>query len=98
AALSADGRLIATVSRGGIALYDLATGRRLHTLRDSGSTGLFDYNAPQVAFSPSGKLLTGAVDDATIRTWDAATGRELNSVGTPRPRRAAPNPFPANGD
>jgi RNA polymerase sigma factor (sigma-70 family) len=97
-ALSPDGRFIATDSRGAITLFDMATGRPLHLLRESGSVGIFDYNAPRLAFDPNSKLLAGAADDSTIRIWDVGTGRELHRVGTPRPRRALPNPFPVNAD
>jgi WD40 repeat protein/serine/threonine protein kinase len=45
-------------------------------------TSLLGHTGPvwSVAFSPDGKTLATGSDDATLRFWDAATGRETDSL------------------
>ena len=38
-----------------------------------------------VGFSPDGKRLASAAADETIKVWDAATGKEWATPGTPAP-------------
>ncbi len=81
-ALSADGK---TLARAGadetVDLWDVASGKKLHTLRG--------HTAPllRVAFSPDGKTLasitgTWLPDDVRgeVKLWDVATGKERVSV------------------
>jgi WD40 repeat protein/serine/threonine protein kinase len=79
AAFSLDGRLLASASRriwddsdvNDVIIWDLETGRPLHTLRGLGG------GACSVAFSPDGlRLATGGAEDPTIKIWDVLTGQQ----------------------
>ena len=39
--------------------------------------GLFGFLVNQIALSPDGSIVVGAVDDLTIRIWNSASGEEL---------------------
>lgn len=71
AAFSPDGGLLATTSKDGTRLWDVATGRVATTL--SGRKSLVVHGC---AFSPDGKLLATTGSDKTARIWDVATGRQ----------------------
>jgi RNA polymerase sigma factor (sigma-70 family) len=51
-------------------LWDVANGKVLRKLAGSSCCP---------AFSPDGKLIAGGARDATLRLWDAATGKELHA-------------------
>jgi WD40 repeat protein len=83
AAFSPDGETLASIGcsfqdmdgkilrMGSIKLWNLRTGRELHTLR--GHT-----NVPTVAvFSPDGRTLASGSMDGTVKLWDVETGEEL---------------------
>ena len=84
-ALSRDGRTLAVGGQDGtVQLWDLSTGQRLGpAIADdpgpSGTNNHFKQGVYALAFSPAGRLIVVA-DDATMRTWDPDTRREL---GTP---------------
>ncbi|WP_256788023.1 Hsp70 family protein [Frankia sp. AvcI1] len=71
AAFSPDGALLATTSKDGTRLWDVATGRTSLTL--SGRKSLVVHGC---AFSPDGKLLATTGSDKTARIWDVASGRQ----------------------
>jgi WD40 repeat protein len=70
-----DGRRLASGSLDGtVRLWDVARGRRLHTLR-----GHRDRVAA-LAFRSDGWLLVSGGDDGTVRLWDPAAGRLLRTL------------------
>jgi RNA polymerase sigma factor (sigma-70 family) len=62
--------------RGGVRLFDVASGKPLRTIRGH------KHMAISLAFSPDGKLLAtgGSQHDNDIRLWDVATGKELRRI------------------
>ncbi|MEO8475903.1 MAG: WD40 repeat domain-containing protein, partial [Actinomycetota bacterium] len=74
-ALAPDGRSFATGDRGGVAVRDLATGKRIDRY---GPTTLLD-ETKDVAFSPDGSMLAGISGLATVRVWDVTSGQTLLS-------------------
>lgn len=78
-AFNSDGRQLAVATLFGMQLWDVVTGTLIRTWGDERMTvDRFDG----VAFSPDAKTLVGGALAGTIRRWDVATGRELNSSAT----------------
>jgi RNA polymerase sigma factor (sigma-70 family) len=76
AALSRDGRWLATVNAGAVELWEVATRKQVHKL-EAGKLGV-----AVLALSPDGKTLaTKGPYNPEIHLWDTATGKELRSVG-----------------
>ena len=80
-AFSPDGKMLASCGGhysqpGGVALWDVATGRCLHSLAAS------RRGCNSVAFSPDGKTVAMAGLDSSIRFWDVATGAASRSHST----------------
>src|SRR5262249_38402553 len=82
-AFSSDGKTLASASPSGTArLWDVATGRGIHTLQgfreagqaraDGNYEGVFS-----LAFSPDGNTLALGGSGSTIGLWSRATGKEL---------------------
>jgi WD40 repeat protein len=67
---SSDGKLVALADQNAIAVFETATGRRLHHDR---STPVGRVGA--VAWSPSGERIVTGHSDGFVRLWDAATGK-----------------------
>ncbi len=71
-ALSADGRLLAMGWFPEVAIWDVATGERLGTIRDPGAS------QPAYAFSPNGRLLaTADAYSKVVKVWDVFTRKEV---------------------
>ncbi|HKI38785.1 MAG TPA: WD40 repeat domain-containing protein [Gemmataceae bacterium] len=69
--LSPNGKLVAWGDGPTVRLVDLETGKERHA-------GAGHTDAPrQVVFSRDGKTLLTAGDDATVRRWDAVSGKEI---------------------
>jgi WD40 repeat protein len=72
---SHDGKTLAVGNRNSTTrLFDVASGKLLHTLPKGSSHGL--------AFHPSDKKLAVAYVDGSIGVWDTATGKLLSQVKT----------------
>jgi WD40 repeat protein/uncharacterized caspase-like protein len=84
-AFNKDGRTVASSSWDNtIKLWDLVTGRELKSLtahpdriKSVGPGMVAPTISNSVVFSPDGKTLLSGNNDATIITWDVATGRQL---------------------
>lgn len=80
-AFSADGRLLASLSRDRtVRLWESATGREIRQFREA------DCEYYSIAFAPDGRLLAAAGGDplqggnTAIRLWDTATGKEVRRL------------------
>src|SRR5262249_39293901 len=73
-ALSPDGKLLATVAKDSVVVWDLNGGRRLHEFRcDRGP----QFSTPGLAFSPDGKRLGHVRGPSFAAVWDLGAGREV---------------------
>jgi WD40 repeat protein len=101
AALSPDGKLLATASEAGLTLFDLATGKPRH-LRESGVANGFNEAGSLVAFSPDGKALFNVNEWGGLCCWEVSSGKLIRQLGNPgqavRRRGGFPAPAPANID
>ncbi|MFF0410506.1 protein kinase [Kitasatospora sp. NPDC004745] len=83
-AVSPDGKVLATASRGEVKVWDITTRAVVETLP-------FPSNpVSALAFSPDGGLLAGAEQDGRVRVWSTATWNPVRGLDeanalTPRP-------------
>ncbi|MEB3343109.1 S-layer homology domain-containing protein [Okeania sp.] len=73
AAISFNGKILASTSGKDIQLWDLKSSKLLHTL--SSHTA----NVRSVAISPDGKILASGSGDGTVRLWDISRGKIITS-------------------
>jgi RNA polymerase sigma factor (sigma-70 family) len=76
AALSPDGKLLATAYEGGVMLIDLDTGKP-RPLRGTDVPNGFGNNTSILCFPPDGKELVNVTAAGSLRLWDVATGKLL---------------------
>jgi RNA polymerase sigma factor (sigma-70 family) len=74
-ALSEDGRLLAAVRDNAAYVWDLASGRLLHTFRDERVGG--PGRLADLAFTADGKSLTTVSDDRAVTVWDLDSGKQV---------------------
>jgi WD40 repeat protein len=70
------GKQVALGGGGGVRVYDLQSGRELHSLAMPGTVH-------GVAYSPAGDRLAAASDARTVRVCDADTGAEVRTIELP---------------
>ena len=76
-----DGALLVTASEDGTArLWDVRARRALLRARPSGRGWSTQSRAHRPSFRPTAKRCCTTCDDATIRRWDAGTGKLLNTA------------------
>jgi RNA polymerase sigma factor (sigma-70 family) len=79
-AISPDSKIVAGAGpRHQIVLWDLASGRILHTI-DGSEESTFP---PPIAFAPDGHVLASGGQTGTICLWDVATGKEKKRFRQP---------------
>ena len=74
-ALSADGKLLATVSDAKVRVWDTLSGRQLFESSDNAGTQVLN-----ASFSQDGTLLGLAKSDSTAEVWNVTTGKKTLSV------------------
>lgn len=80
-AFSPDGTILAVVELIRIKLYEVATGKLLHTLEGHRfADPLPIWGIAGLAFTRDGKTLVSAAGDGTIRCWDVARDKEGRRV------------------
>jgi tetratricopeptide (TPR) repeat protein len=77
---SSDGSRLAAAGRGGVSIWDTATGARHLTLTASG-------RLTWVTFSPDGHRLATSGMEGIVQLWDAATGHEVFTLPNLAPWR-----------
>ncbi len=74
AAVSPDGKVIASCAGRAVYLWDAATGKELQRLE------AHPLGATSIAFSPDGKALASGGRDNLIRLWGPATGKQVREL------------------
>jgi WD40 repeat protein/uncharacterized caspase-like protein len=83
-AFSPDGRLLATATfrSSSVKLWETATSRKLREL----TTGTASTNTinPVIAFSRDNRFIAAAAGDNSVKVWDVASGRDLQTLAGPQ--------------
>lgn len=78
--LSGDGRILATSGgRASVKLWDVGSGRELHTLEHTSrlrSTDTSDLSVRSVTLSPDGQIVATLDSEGSLRLWNGATGQQ----------------------
>jgi WD40 repeat protein len=87
--ISPDGKMVAVRVPKGFDLIDLATGKAVPIRDDTGKRFLpedeiRDSGDSSLAFFPDGKTVATANQQPCVSVWDAATGKHLRDVPTPK--------------
>src|SRR5262249_34130752 len=89
-AITANGQTLASGTWDRITLWDVKTGKELHTLKGH------ERDIGCVAFSPDAKVLASGGRDTTIKLWDVTTGKQLRTL-TGHTERVASLAFSPDG-
>jgi WD40 repeat protein len=87
ATFSPDGKSLARLLGNRIVVYDIHTGKELHSV----TTELKEGFAEQIAFSPDGKRLALFTGFETAYLYDLASGKQIRRLGTEEPGRVHRN-------
>ncbi|MDE0022355.1 MAG: WD40 repeat domain-containing protein [Candidatus Poribacteria bacterium] len=80
AALSPDGRTVATGASASIDLWSADTGKHFRTLVGDMRSRGHGRGVYSLAYSPDGKLLASVSDQYDVRIWNAETGAQLHYI------------------
>ena len=80
AALSPDGRTVATGASASIDLWRADTGEHIRTLVGDMRSRRHGREVYSLAYSPDGKLLASVSDQYDVRIWNAETGAQLHYI------------------
>jgi WD40 repeat protein len=76
-AYSPNGKTLASgYQEGFIKIWDVASGKTLHTLTPTGD----GFGVHRLAYNPNGKALASVSDDKIITIWDVASGKTLRTL------------------
>jgi len=73
---SSDGKYLSTGCNRSAQIYDVESGKKVHTFSDDNNKDT-DLYIRSVSFSPDGQLLATGAEDKTVKVWDIAHKRIL---------------------
>jgi RNA polymerase sigma factor (sigma-70 family) len=87
-AVSPDGQYVAALAGASVCVWDIATGKRLHTLKApapqagqlKGAIPILQLGIQSLGFSGDGKRLLAPMPGNRILSWDVATGKSLGDA------------------